>query len=61
MAGVADDLYLGDEVCHHSDCTCNEPNRLVVRKLRSTDWREAYCTDHDPLQDTEISDRWEPV
>lgn len=53
--------YLGDNICHHGDCTCNEPSRLVLRKLRGVDWRETYCREHDPLDDPQVREFWETV
>lgn len=48
-----------DEVCNHVGCVCDEPDRLVVRTLKGSDFSAVYCTRHDPLDDPEVSMMWE--
>lgn len=49
-----------DARCHHIDCVCDEPKRLVTRSLKGVDHTAEYCYDHDPLNGPNAA-LWERV
>lgn len=44
--------------CNYADC--EEPGELE-RAFAHAEGTWVYCEDHDPLEDPQVSDRWEAV
>lgn len=48
-------------VCNKVECCRDEPDDLVRRSLKDSDFVATYCHRHDPLSDPVTADLWEAV